>query len=100
MVSGPSRFCRLHTFETKAGKGQLFDENIDDTHWIVRGHIVVQEFGQQRCPRKQNQRKAASTFNFRSEGDMSNPDAWAPTQLTPTRRPSRSSPGSHRSRKV
>ena len=49
MVSGPARFRRLHTFEAKAGKVQLFHENIDHAYRVVCRHVVVQKFGQQRA---------------------------------------------------
>lgn len=44
--------------------------------------------------------KHSSTFRFRSAGEISYPDALAPTQLTPTNRPSRSNPGIQRSQNV
>jgi hypothetical protein len=49
MVSRSPRFRRLHALEPEAGQIKLFDEDIDYTHRVVLGHVVVQKFRQQRA---------------------------------------------------
>ena len=49
MVSRPARLCWLHPREAQEGKVKFVHEYIDHSHWIIFGHVVVQEFGQQRA---------------------------------------------------
>jgi len=49
MVSRPARLCWLHPREAQEAKVKFVHEYIDQPHWIVFGHVVVQEFGQQRA---------------------------------------------------
>ena len=49
MVSRPARLCWLHPREAQEGKVKLIHEYINYPHRIILGHVVVQEFGQQRA---------------------------------------------------
>ena len=48
MIRGPPGRRRIHAFETQSMEIQLFDEDIDDSHWIVFTDKVVKALWQQR----------------------------------------------------
>jgi hypothetical protein len=41
MVSRPPRFRRLHSLEPETTKVKLFDENIDDTNWVIGANVII-----------------------------------------------------------
>ena len=49
MVSRADRLCWLHPREAQEGKVKFIHVYIDYPHWIILGHVVVQELGQRRA---------------------------------------------------
>ncbi len=48
MIGRASRRRRCHTVEAERTQVQIIDEDIDHTHRVLLGHIVVETFGKQR----------------------------------------------------
>ena len=47
MVSRPASICGYGTFKTQFDQVEFVDEDIDYTHRVGIGHVIVEAFGEQ-----------------------------------------------------
>jgi hypothetical protein len=48
MVGRTPRCSRINTFKSKCTQVEFIDENVDHSHWIFFGYVIVQALRQQR----------------------------------------------------